>query len=944
MEIRDLFTLLASISSLFLGVLVLFRYRRNIRALFLTFVFFALFVSAWAYVNFHFWVFNDGLFTFRLQYALGGASLTVGVIWILYFVQSKVSILKILLVSLLGFIVFLAPITSNLVIKGIRFDIIAKSYDFDIGQLFNVYSLLLLLLLGYLLFLVAYERKHAQGVKKVQFSYILFGLSSFAFISVLFGLILPFFHSPKVVPYDSQSSIIWVAFAFYAITRHKLFDIRFVILRTLSYSILLFFITATIVGLTLLLPERLGVSTTTKTFIAVVVSVFLVLILDPLRRFIANVTDRLFYKKRIDYQKLFSVLSEIINREIDLTKLTQEIEGDLTKELKISYVSVYVAPTRKGDFSIQNLRRHSTGSIKRPSPLVEYLLTSKRIVVLEALERKIEDTTDEKERATLEASKAQLDQLDASVVSPVFVENNVNAVIVLGHKLSGDPFGDEDVNLLELLGPQLASAIVKSQLYDQIKQFNVQLQKEINIATHDLQSANTQLQERNRFLSAIQTVTTLMSKSLDLKKVTQDIVDSIASEMGYLGGLLIFLGKDRRKLFPEAMTQNRLTSQIFHILPKPLSEYWGWYDKDDTRNIRAMKQNKVEIGGRLSEFLDPPLPAEIADEIQRVLKIKAVIAVPIVSEGQAVGVINYILDKDPGDLRETDLQMMRALANQTGIVYRNIELYRQIEESNKELGEANEHLKELDQAKSEFVSIASHQLRTPMTGIMGYISMLVSGDFGKMKKDQLQILQSLLEESKRMISLIRIFLDVSKIESGTLVLKKSPTHMEDVIGKAITVLAKAAADKKLKLIFTKPAKPLPEIFMDQEKMSDVVMNLIDNAVKYTDKGSITLGAKVENDLLHVWVKDTGIGIEPHEAKGLFNKFVRGYGIAQINPDGSGLGLYVARRLTEAHDGKIWVESQGTGKGSTFQFSIPIKQAPDSGEAIEEHVQYVRQNR
>lgn len=949
MQIRDLFTLFASVSSLLLGVLVLFRYKRNIRALFLSFVIFAFAVSAWGYVNFHFWVLHDSLVTFRLQYALGGAALAVSLIWVLYFVQNKVNPIKTVLVSFLGIVIFLLPLTTNLIIEEIRFDVVAKTYDFSVGPLFNTYSVLLLCLLGYLLFLVAHHRIRSQGAKREQLSYVLVGLSLFAFVSVLFGLILPFFNAPKVVPYDSQSSIIWVAFSFYAITRHKLFDIRLVILRTLSYSLLVFFITATIVGLTLLLPERLGVSTPSKTLIAVVVSIFLVLILDPLKRLIANATDRLFYKKRINYQKLLADLSNAVNREIDLSKLTGFVEDELRDKLKISRVVVYVAPTKKADFYIRDARPHQHDAIKRTSPLVQYLVQSRRVVVLEALERKIEDTSDQQVHAELEASKAMLDELDASIASPVFIEQNVNAIIILGHKLSGDPFGDEDINLLELLGPQLASAIVKSQLYDEIKQFNVKLQKEIDIATHDLQSANTQLQERNRFLSALQKVTTLMTQSLNLKKVTQDIVDAIAKEMGFLGGLLLFLGKDRRKLFPEAMTRNKYSAKIEKFLPKPMSEYYGHFDKDDTKAIRAIKNGKVEIGEHLHEYISPPVPKLVCEAIQKALGITTVIAVPIQSEGEYVGAIVYVLDTDPGTLNETDLEMMRALANQTGIMYKNIELYRQLEDSNKDLGVANEHLKELDQAKSEFVSIASHQLRTPMTGIMGYLSMLVGGDFGKIKKDQLSIMQNLLDESRRMINLIRVFLDVSKIESGKLTLKKAPGKIEDVITKCVTVITKAASDKGLKLTFVKPKTAMPEIPIDADKMSDVVTNLIDNAIKYTDKGSITVTTKLEGDHVHVMVTDTGIGIEPHDAKNLFNKFVRGYGIAQINPDGSGLGLYVARRLTEAHGGKIWVESKGKGKGSTFQFTLPLN-PPDGSHEMHVHdrdhdqLEYVRKNR
>ncbi|MBU0597406.1 HAMP domain-containing histidine kinase, partial [Patescibacteria group bacterium] len=171
--------------------------------------------------------------------------------------------------------------------------------------------------------------------------------------------------------------------------------------------------------------------------------------------------------------------------------------------------------------------------------------------------------------------------------------------------------------------------------------------------------------------------------------------------------------------------------------------------------------------------------------------------------------------------------------------------------------------------------------------------------------------------------IINLFLNVSKIESGRLELNFADVQFEGVINKVYAIVKQAADDKKVKLVFKKPAKLLPIVYADRDKLGDIVLNLTDNAIKYTDKGSVTLEAKLDKNNIHFSVHDTGRGIEPDEAKRLFTKFVRGYGIAQVNPDGSGLGLYVARRLTEAHHGKIWVDSKGVGKGSTFHFTIPV---------------------
>ncbi|MDD5039982.1 MAG: ATP-binding protein [Patescibacteria group bacterium] len=702
------------------------------------------------------------------------------------------------------------------------------------------------------------------------------------------------------------------------------------------------------VVLTLLLPRSLNLDFITTIAIQVIVAIIIVFLLNPLRQAIAQITDTFFFKAKVDYQHLLSELSEIINREIDLDILLFSMSRELESKLKVKNVSIFLSASIGGAFFKRRGRIDPKTGKKLPdmplgqitgqtgigerlghdNPLVQYMKTSHEVIVLEALERKIEDTQEERERKQLESSKAELDKLDASVVAPIIVGNSLNAVMVLGPKMSGDPYGSEDLNLLKLIGPQLASALDKSRLYEEAQRFTERLKKEVAVATEDLRSTNVQLQERNKFLSALQKVTTLMTKTLDFRKVTQSIADAIADELGYLGGIVMFLGRERHKLFPDAVTRGLMTPEIMNLIGKPLSELYSNFQTSTSRSVKAIKLGKIQIGSELHEFLSPAVPEDVCGKIQSLIALKTVIAVPIYSEEGIIGVIDFLMQRDPGTLRDTDLSIMKALANQTGIVYRNIELYQELARSNTELAEANKHLQQLDSAKSEFVSITSHQLRTPMTGIMGYLSMILQEDFGKVPAEQHKILQGLLDESQRMIRLINLFLDVSKIESGKLVLNLQPTQVEEIVEHVLSVVQKNATDKKLVLKYNKPKTALPIISADHDKLDDMILNLVDNAIKYTDAGSVVVSTVKKGSDILVSVKDTGRGIEPEEAKKLFAKFVRGFGIAQVNPDGSGLGLYVARRLTEAHGGTIWVESQGIGKGSTFHFTLPIGKAEE----------------
>jgi signal transduction histidine kinase len=246
-----------------------------------------------------------------------------------------------------------------------------------------------------------------------------------------------------------------------------------------------------------------------------------------------------------------------------------------------------------------------------------------------------------------------------------------------------------------------------------------------------------------------------------------------------------------------------------------------------------------------------------------------------------------------------------------------------VQKANLDLQEANMRLRELDKAKSEFLSIASHQLRTPISALKGYLSMMLDGDFGKVPDNIRKVISDLFESASRLARLINVFLNVSRIESGRLKLEKHPLQIADMIESVVTELKNQAEQKGLKLTYKKSKAKPPEVFADSDKLREVVLNLVDNSIKYTPKGSVTVYTEFDDKELTFVVEDTGIGIDPIEAKGLFRKFVRGSGVAQIHTGGSGLGLFIAQKIIKEHGGNVWAESEGKEKGSKFQFVIPL---------------------
>lgn len=230
-------------------------------------------------------------------------------------------------------------------------------------------------------------------------------------------------------------------------------------------------------------------------------------------------------------------------------------------------------------------------------------------------------------------------------------------------------------------------------------------------------------------------------------------------------------------------------------------------------------------------------------------------------------------------------------------------------------------LEELNEMKSNFVSIASHQLRAPIGGIRSYLAMLKDGDLGPVTPKQQEIIQMNMEELRHMLAVIQMFLDVTKMESGKIELERKPTDLKVMASEVVAELEQSAKRKGLTLKTTLAA--VPKVSLDAERMRNVVLNLIENAVKYTEKGSVEVGLRRVNGKVEFRVKDSGIGIAPDEIPKLFAKFVRAGGGFKVS-HGSGLGLYIVKTLIEAHGGEAFVESPGVGKGSTFGFRLPIK--------------------
>ncbi len=288
-------------------------------------------------------------------------------------------------------------------------------------------------------------------------------------------------------------------------------------------------------------------------------------------------------------------------------------------------------------------------------------------------------------------------------------------------------------------------------------------------------------------------------------------------------------------------------------------------------------------------------------------------------------------------LFNTKIEHIRVIASFTAIitsllgymliksVKKEVAQREQIEELAVTLDKANERLKILDKMKSEFVSIASHQLRSPLTSIRGYASMLAEGSYGKLAPKAQEAVTNIAESSKYMALSIEDYLNVSRIEAGNMKYELSDFNLKTEAEKIVDEMRPTAMKKGLVMVFRSDCSGSCSIHGDIGKTRQVIMNLLDNSMKYTPKGSITVVAHddVKKKKMYITIQDTGVGMSKETQGEVFDKFVRAKNANNINVTGTGLGLFVAKKMVTEMGGKVWAESEGEGKGSTFNIEFPL---------------------
>ena len=273
--------------------------------------------------------------------------------------------------------------------------------------------------------------------------------------------------------------------------------------------------------------------------------------------------------------------------------------------------------------------------------------------------------------------------------------------------------------------------------------------------------------------------------------------------------------------------------------------------------------------------------------------------------------------KSTGEFRPEVVELMKTFATQSVLAIQNARLFREIEDKSRQIEAANRH-------KSEFLANMSHELRTPLNAIIGFSEVLLDPAMPVTDEDRLQFLTDVLASGKHLLSLINEILDLAKVEAGKMELQIEPALLQDVIDAVSNTMRPLAVKKSIDLRAQCDERLAP-IAMDGARIKQVLLNLVGNAVKFTpDTGKVWVRANAADDEVQIEVSDTGPGIPPADRERIFLEFQQ-VGRDAGKPQGTGLGLALAKKFVELHGGRIWVESEA-GKGSRFTFTLPIHAA------------------
>lgn len=444
--------------------------------------------------------------------------------------------------------------------------------------------------------------------------------------------------------------------------------------------------------------------------------------------------------------------------------------------------------------------------------------------------------------------------------------------------------------------------------------------RDIGQVTEELHLRNRELSEAERILPVLHAINDLTTESdTSLQEVAVGISEVLALATGNaFVGLMTPAPRSRNELVLSGWSgtdwlgrQPDPTLNLGRPLHVSLSHPW-FAQIERTRLLSLGDVPDV----RLADFLGCH-PSDIK-RMKKYLPLRSLYVVKLVVRRRLTGLLIIGYAAPVTNLDPSEVELLEHLNGFIGAALDDRLLLEENLRVRHRLKESNAKLVALDEAKDDFISMASHQLRTPLTSVKGYTSMVLEGDVGKITPSQRKLLNQSFFSAQRMVYLIADLLNVSRLKTGKFVVEATPVNLAEVVQEEVDQLQETAASRSLKLSYAKP-KQFPEVMLDETKTRQVIMNFIDNAIYYTPaKGHIDIILTETSTTIEFRVHDNGMGVPKGEQPHLFTKFYRAANARKARPDGTGLGLFMAKKVILVQGGSVIFDSR-EGKGSTFGF-------------------------